>query len=104
MQWLIDLVSGVRVGSAPGDETLPRALGIALYLKDADREDRDAPCPSTATMVMTLGAALERARVAAGNPVGLGAISSSARAVCRRFPLGEVIDVGQGARAARGRS
>jgi valyl-tRNA synthetase len=86
MQWLIDLVSGVR--SVRAEMNVPPGARIALFLKDANRE--------TATrlarhreVVMTL-ARLSSARVAKEIPSGSAqfVIGEAVAAL----PLGDVID------------
>jgi valyl-tRNA synthetase len=86
MQWLIDLVSGVR--SVRSEMNVPPAARIALYLKDANRESATRLARHR-DVVMTL-ARLSSARVTSEVPAG-SAQFVMGEAVAA-LPLGDVID------------
>jgi valyl-tRNA synthetase len=86
MQWLIDLVSGVR--SVRAEMNVPPAARIALYLKDANRES-STRLARHRDEVLTL-ARLSSARVTSEIPSGSAqfVIDEAVAAL----PLGDVID------------
>jgi valyl-tRNA synthetase len=86
MQWVIDLVSGIR--SVRSEMNVPAAARIALVLKDADAESR-ARLARNRDAIQVL-ARIER--IETGNEIPKGSAQFVLNEAIAALPLGEVID------------